>query len=549
MSYADQRGLLRNAFVDAGISVDAATNLANILANSLQESLQSGRTRTDTTPEGLRFVDGEDRRLLYQNLDFLPGDPDHRATRTTSSEQREGPQPAPNVTAKVAPQQTGATFRVSGGSLAEAAGAGDSVEVNVRSRVARQPPGSLPLTMLDKQSNTLVGKGLRANAGGDGGRTRVNVRQGQQNVDIDLNLENVSTFGVVTGIAYEPGIGLRVNYATLSAWNERAQNVQFLRMVEQKVVTEVVDDLRGFRAHTAVVPSFPPRYRGGDTPGQRNYAAEDIYFNTFRVGTFTGGWAAGTTKTVTQVWPEEGRNVVVYNACESVANTGSTKYVLFAPRTPDKVQKDEDGVRFERRGEDENPVPKFTPPYGNEFNNQVVYYAIEIQHATECAAFSSLNGLLTSDLAGYAITPGPKQALSHDDSGCLEWVGQTSDVVTGLAVSGNNLVANRSKLHVLKVDATAPQSLSLALTPITVVTGLTISGTNITMLKHQVYVLKTGNANPETITIPTFEEDAIYNLALTSEGLEGLRHTLRVLGKTNTTPVKITTTECPPPEA
>lgn len=501
MSYADQRGMLRSALESAGLSADAATNIANILANSAQEQLQSGRTRTDTTPDGLRYVGADSRKLLYQNLDFLPADPDYRPTRTSTSEQRDQPQQAPNVTSKLAPQQTDATYRVAGGSLADASGVGESVEVSVRHRVAKQPPGSLPVTMLDRQSNTLVGKSLRAASGGDDGRMRVVMQQGQQDVTTNINLENVTRHRVVTGIEFEPGVGLRVNYSAISAWDERMKDVRFLHMREQQVLTEVVDDLKGFRAHTAYIPTFPALNRANENnPFVLGNAGEDLYFNVFRVGKFTGGWATGAAKSVEQVWPEDGRTLLVKNYGPSVANTDSEKYVLFVPRTKDQLRKNANDNRYEIRGEDENPIPLLDPPEAG-----VDYYAIEIQPATECTAFSSLNGKAVSELTGYNAGAGAaKQALSHDVvNGCLEWAGATIEVITGVSRVGTELVFTKQKLHVLKSESASPTSFSLT------------------------------------------QADAVYDIQLGEGGLHASRHRLLVLGTQPLSPVSVATSDCP----
>lgn len=528
MSYADQRGMLRNALASAGLDADAAANIANILANSVQDALQSGRTRQDTTPDGLRLVGPDDRKHVFQNLDFRAGDPDHRAQRTATSEQGTRPQPAPNVTESVAPQQTSATFRVSGGALSDASGAGDSVEVSVRSRVAKQPPGRLPVTMMDRQSNSLVGKEIRANAGGDDGRVRLSVEEGQRDLSWNLQLENIARYRVITGIEYEPGVGLRVQYSTISAWDERKRETRWLHMTEQRVLTEVVDDLKGPRAHTAYVPTFRsrPRVNDGD-PLVRGNLGEDLFFNLVRVGTFTGGWSAGATKTVSQVWPTGGRSVTVQNATQDVANTPGTKYVLFIARTEDEKAAEE------VRGEDENPTPKLT---GTNTEPAVSYYAIEIQHATECMAFSSLNGKRVEDLSGYSSTD--YQALSHATgaSGCLEWRGESVDVISDIAITGSSIVFKKRRLHVLKAEPESVLS-SLTLSPVTAVHTLSFDGTDIVGQRSSFYAFNVALAT--NTTVPTVAADAMEDLALGPGGLYGDVNTLRVLQKTPALPVSV----------
>lgn len=537
MSFADQRSMLRNALAAAGLDPDAAANIANILANSVQDSLQSGRTRQDTTPDGLRLVGPEDRTHVFTNLDFRAGDPDHRNQRTASSEQDTRPQPAPNVTESLAPQQTPATFRVSGGTLSDASGAGDSVEVNVRSRVAKQPAGRLPITMLDKQTNTLVGKEFRANAGGDDGRARLTVDESGRELSLDLQLENIARYRVITGIEYEPGVGLRVQYSTISAWDERKKETRWLHMTEQRVLTEIVDDLKGPRAHTAYIPSFKSLSRApftnpADTRIKGNLG-EDLFFNLVRIGTFTGGWAAGATKTVTQVWPTGGRNVDVVNRCNTVADTAGTKYVLFIART------DDEKALVEVRGEDENPKPQID---AGETVPDVTYYAVEIQQASECVAFSSLNGKKASDLCGYNGSGTVVQALSHNsdgsacDTGCLMWRGEAINVITDVVISGSSVTFKKRKVHILKAEAETTAA-TLSFSSVNAVESLSFDGTDIVGTRKNFYVLSPTDTTDTKVS--TVEAKALENLTLGISGLYADVNKLRVLKKDDDTAILI----------
>lgn len=519
MSYADQRGMLKNALAAAGLDSDSASNIANILANSVQDALQSGRTRTDTTPEGLRMVGPDDRKLVFQNLDFRASDPDHRAQRTTDSEQDRRPQQAPNITERIPPQQTDATYRVSGGKLSDASGAGDSVEVNVRSRIAKQPPGKLPMTMMDRQSNTLVGKSIRASAGGDEGRARLSVDEGPRDVSWNLQLDNVARYRVITGIEYEPGVGLRVQYSTIAAWDERKKETRFLHMTEQQVLTEVVDDLKGPRAHTAYIPTFRSQPRGPGVAQIKGNIAEDLFFNTFRVGTFTGGWDTGETKTVTQVWPQGGRQVQVYNSVGPVANTPSTKTVLFAVRTPDAKATEE------VRGEDENPLPLNTPP-----ETDVKNWAIEIQPADECYAFSSLNGLRLDELAGYdsdAI-----QALSHDSgaNACLSWKGESLEVVTNVEMVGSEVVVTKRPIHILKMDDETQATL-MSFSPVTALGCFSFDDTTLTAPQTSFYALNPAAAGQCSDTLETVNASVLDTIYDGGDGIYATYKTVRVLGQ------------------
>jgi hypothetical protein len=124
--FSEQRRQLRNALLAAGMTPDSATQIANILGNSAQGLRHAGPVEIDSTPQDLRFVTPEQRKLRLSNLDFRQGDPDYRPQLTASSEERKENEPEPNVVAIVAPQQTPANFRVAPGSLTDVAGNGQA---------------------------------------------------------------------------------------------------------------------------------------------------------------------------------------------------------------------------------------------------------------------------------------------------------------------------------------------------------------------------------------------------------------------------------------
>ena len=437
MSYEEQRRQLRASLQSAGLGSESATQIANILCNGLQEMRHSGPVTHDSTPASMREVTPDVRRLELTNFDFLPGDPDYRKQRTPPSEDRPRPIQAPNVVSTVSPQQTDGSYRVSDGSLAEAQVHGDSVSVNVRSRVAKQPAGGLPITMLDKQTNTLVGKELKANAEDGEGRVKVLVLETGREVALNFQFQNLSRYEVITNVEYVPTKGLRLTYRTITAWDERLRKERWIRMQDVPVVTDVADDLLGTRLHVSKIPAF-----------ERNKAS-DIYFNNIRIGTFTGGWPKGGLKEITQAWPLGGAAVQVKNLTREIPDTDETKHVLFTVRTQDKK-----AVR-EVNGEDENPVL-------NEFPPVVENIAVEIANATEdCTAFHYLNGLLVADLAGYDAAA--YQALSHGvgESTCLEWRGEPINVITGVGIVGSALVFATREAWILKAGDVGAISIPL----------------------------------------------------------------------------------------
>lgn len=452
--FSEQRSQLRSALVAAGIAPDAATQIASILGNSAQEMRHAGAVEIDSTPADLRFVTPESRRLRFPNLDFRQEDPDHRPRQTAPSEEKQEPQPEPNVVPIVVPQQTDANFRVAAGSLTEVQGNGQAAQVNVRNFVAARPANGLPLTLLDTQANRLVGKTPRAQVGQNDGTARLDIQENGQEVLWNLQMLNRSDYDVVTKVEYVDGKGLEITYERIKAWDQQKERVDTIPVVQQSVVTEIVEDRKGLRGRKRIIPVFSSR---GDA---------NTYFNTFRVGTFTGGWAAGDTKTITQVWPESSLEVTVLNRCNTVADTDEEKYVLFASRTKDRVPPAPapPAPEPEATERDDPDAIMSGPPLYNVNGEyievepdgvnapEVEYYAIEIQASTNCTAFSSLNGIKVDALQGY--NNDIPSALSYEtgdesQTPCLTWRSHLVTVITDVALTSSGLEFSRKDLYVL----------------------------------------------------------------------------------------------------
>lgn len=452
-SFSEQRRQLQAALVSAGMAPSAAAQIANILGNSAQSMRHAGPLEIDSTPADLRMVTPQARKLRFPNLDFRDGDPDYRQPRVASSEERTGKEPEPNVIPVIAPQQTNANFRVAPGSLTDVAGNGQNARVDVRNVVNARPVQGLPLTMLDSQANQLVGKAPRAQVGQNDGTARLDIQENNREVVWNLQMLNRADYDVVTKIEYVDGKGLEVTYERIKAWDQQKERVDTIPVVDQPVVTEIVEDKKGIRGERRKVQVFSSR-------GESNN-----YFNTFRVGTFTGGWAAGTTKSITQVWPTSTLAVTVMNRTQNVADTPSTKYVLFAPRTKDAVPA---APQPENAANDPLPVtsqpPAFditgelvvTDPDGVR-EPEVEYYAIEIGHAgtdpgADCVAFSSLNGKRVDELSNYAAAL--PSALSYTTSGeggtpCLRWRTHVVNVVADVIPTYAGTVYVKKDIYVL----------------------------------------------------------------------------------------------------
>lgn len=371
--FSEQRQQLRKALVSAGLAPDAATQIANILGNSAQALRHAGPVEIDTTPADLRMVTPEKRRSRFPNLDFRPSDPDHRPKRTADSEERREPEPEPNVVPVIAPQQTAANFRVAPGALTDVAGNGQAARVDVRNVVAGRPQAGLPMAMLDSQANQLVGKAPRARVGQNDGTARLDIQETGREVLWNLQMLNRSDYDVVTKIEYVDGVGLEITYDRIKAWDQNQGRVDTIPVTQQPIVTDVVDDQNGLRCRRRVIPVFSSR------------GADYAYFNTFRIGTFTGGWAKGTTKTVTHVWPQSAPDVQVVNLSANVCDSPGVRYVVFAARTKDvvpatAVRSDPQPLvsappAYDSAGEvvDSNPDGSSAP--------EVQYYALEIEGA------------------------------------------------------------------------------------------------------------------------------------------------------------------------
>lgn len=432
MTFSLQHRQLAGALEGAGVCPKAAAQIAGILCNSVQDLSHAGPITHDTTPPSMRRVTPDVRKHELPNFDFEEGEPDYRKPKIDPSESEPPVIPPPNVTVTSAPQQGGVFANIKGGNLSETNFAGDAVRVDVRSKVARKPAAGLPVAMIDQQTNRLVGKRLRANVTEGGERLQAEVRENNEDVSINLSFKNLKNYDVVTGVEYVPGVGLRITSEKLTAWSARESNVRWIYTEDAEVLTNIADDLRGFRAHAKRIPVFEKK-------SMRN---EHLYFNTFRIGTCQGPWEVGTTAMVSQLWPEGGRDVEVINYTQDVPDDGETKYVLFVPRTEDKINSTEEDGPIDVRGEDEKPILKQYPPV-------VSYVAIEIQSASDnCTAFNYLLGKTVFDLPGY--NQEVCQALTHDvGDDCLEWTGQVVDVVTNVVVSPSAITFMKTPVTIL----------------------------------------------------------------------------------------------------
>lgn len=395
-SFSEQRQAIRKALVAAGFPADAAARIANILGNSAQEMRHSGAITYDTTSEDLRYVDADARKHRFTNLDPREGDPDHRKPRTQSSEDRRDGEKQPNVIVPIIPQEDDAQFRIAGGKLTDVVGQGQTASINVRNTVAARPVVGLPLTLLDQQANALVGKAPRAQVGQNDGSARLDIQENNQEVLWNLQMLNRSEYDVVTNVEFVEGKGLEVTYERIKAWDKQKKRTDIIPTIEQDIVTEVVEDKRGLRGRRRTIPVF-------SSSGQAN-----TFFNTFRIGKFTGGWSIGATKSVTQVWPNSEEAVSVINLTQPVPNTPEEKWVLFAIRHKDEVtpapappaDPADDTIR-----DDPHPImgrAKFNVNHElveEDGVPEVEYYAVDVQGAS-----SSNEGLVTV-LTGVSYTP------------------------------------------------------------------------------------------------------------------------------------------------
>jgi hypothetical protein len=218
-------------------------------------------------------------------------------------------------------------------------------------------------------------------------------------------------------VEFVEGVGLVVSYAKIKAWDMAQKKSDVVPTIDTPVVTQVIDDKDGLRAHRRSVAVL----------GSRGMPTQ--FINTFRIGHFTGGWQRGTTKVVTQVWPESNATVDVMNMTQTIADTPSQKYVLYSVRTEDIVP-DTAAAAESSRAEVKRSSPTRHSATGEAIDERgqpaAKYYSISIQAAEECEAFSSLSGKRAQELAGYDSQA--VQVLSHDSEGCLKWVSAVQHV-------------------------------------------------------------------------------------------------------------------------
>ena len=434
MTFSLQHRNLSAALEGAGLCPKAAGQIASVLCNGAQELRHNGPMIHDSTPPQMRRVTPDIRKHVLPNFDFEQGDPDFERPKIEPSEDTPPLEPQPTVVTTVSPQQSDGVFRVKGGSLSDSVAVNNGARVDVRSRIARKPPGGLPVAMIDEQANELVGKRLRAEVTRGQDRLRAEIKENNEDVAVSLRLEDLREYDVITGMEYVPGTGIRLSYDTVTAFSGTASKESWIYTQDETVVTGIADDLRGFRAHARRIPVF-------ESNALRN---EYLYFNTFRIGTFTGGWTPGQTKTVSQVWPSGGRDLEVKNLTTAVPNTPEQKYVLFAPRTEDQVNVQE-GSTVDINGEDEGP-------YVNSFPPVIEYIALEIQQGPPppegCTAFTYLDGFTVSSLPGYIA--GECQAITHNPyTDCLEWGSQKLNVITSVIYSPSAITFMQQEVTVL----------------------------------------------------------------------------------------------------
>jgi hypothetical protein len=213
MSYQLQQGAIAAELRKAGLPPDAANRIAAILGNAQQTS-RTGPQVQDLTPAGLRYVTPATRKYQFSNLDFSAGDPDYRRPLNAATEERSAPVPVSTVQSAMSPQQTQASYRVNSGSYTDARPSGDAVQVGLRVQ------GTGKVLTLDPPSNSLIGKNVRAESdSSDNGRVRFFIEETGQELVWKLQLQNVYTQEIVTGISYVPGRGIVVTYATAALWS------------------------------------------------------------------------------------------------------------------------------------------------------------------------------------------------------------------------------------------------------------------------------------------------------------------------------------------
>lgn len=217
-SFSLQNSQLRAALAAAGLPDAHAANIANILGNAAQEMRHAGTLIHDTTPEGMRLVESDARKQVLTGIDFLPQDPDYRKPQTRPSEDRPPPEQPTNVFVNAPPQLDDAdfcaAFNVAGGAYTTVNAAGQAARIDLNMRVDG------PCVFVDPATNTLRGKGIRAESGGrDDGRVRFWIENRNREAVWRLQLINVKRQDVVTGVQYQPGRGLVVTYQTIDAWS------------------------------------------------------------------------------------------------------------------------------------------------------------------------------------------------------------------------------------------------------------------------------------------------------------------------------------------
>lgn len=317
MSYSKYGNQIANYLKAAGIPAVWATAIGNVLGNSGLHQVQRGEVTRDTTRKEHRFVTPDVRKHILPDVDFRDGDPDYRPPARPVTEELLVPVPQPTVIVDRSPQQDAAPFRVDGGDFIRTAGAGDNVKVNLNCHINAVPQQGLPMALLNKPFNTVIGKALRAECGAmDQGQLRFFVEQNGEEVLLKLQLLNTLQTEVVTDVRYVSGKGIVATYQKVVLWKDGGTREGTLRTQRIAAVDGFYDNGEDHSTH-ATVRKFE---------AFTSVQVDDKKVPSFvRYGKAVGAWAIDTLGSVT-IWENGAATPIVIadviNHTHDVPDTG-----------------------------------------------------------------------------------------------------------------------------------------------------------------------------------------------------------------------------------
>ena len=468
-----QAAAIADALISAGIAPDAAGRIAKILGNPEQALYHAGPQKVDVTPRAMRKTTPDVRKHQLQNVDFREADPDYKQPIHRTTEEAPIPVPPDSVReTELSSAAKSAAFRVAPGQYVTADSAGDSVKVGLR--VA----GNGRAVMLDPPSSTLIGKTLRAEAdANDTDRIRFYIDETGQEIVWKMQLQNVERCPVVTGVKFNRNKGLELTCRNAYVWTEGdpfedlipTRNVGLVNNL--RVEADPDDGKASVVAEKASIPSFAIDGLDPDT---------FVLSSAKLCKTSELAWEQNTTYDL-NVWEvdETGSEVATGEVLPQCVNR-----IEYVPAGRFVVVAQMPSGRWRLISKQRDWCGSVAP------DNRPGINGLEITEAGYSTAHTAAD--VSAGPEGYPTV----LAL---EGGCARWLTtQLVQVVTGVSISGGNLVVTYEPSYVLK-SATPTEPVSIPADQVTVLTGAELNSTGLSFSRSVITTLGASPTAPSSI--------------------------------------------------